>query len=509
MYHAIILTDITDSILGGIALGAYKCAHVLRKNGFSCLVINHLSTWSTVELKSLLNDAIGPETYLLGISSTFLRGAIYDSDGLVMDTTNLINSFFPQGNEFEREILSHIRDKNPKIKVCIGGPQVDMHARNTHIDYILMGYSEISIVNLMRHLVYGESLERSFRDIWGKIVIDDRKAESYDFTNSTMEWLEEDVVNHQVLPFEVARGCIFKCKFCSYPMNGKQQLDFVRHTDLLAEELQRNYDQFGITRYLIVDDTFNDHNEKLNAIREMVRSLDFQPIFWAYNRLDLICTRPETLGILYDIGLRGMYFGIETLHSTTGRIIGKGFDRNKQIEMMHHIKDHYPEISMHGSFITGLPHEPIESVQTTFDQIHSRHIPVHSWMIRPLSIYRRNDLAFTSEIIQDPTKFGYEILEDRSVNSRHLYWRNEHMDLDQARQMTADFMSKSKTMPEYFLSAEASMALSSIGLDFDNLRRTAWKDVDYHDIRSNHKAKFEKEYRKRLHELVRHRSTSK
>jgi radical SAM superfamily enzyme YgiQ (UPF0313 family) len=30
----------------------------------------------------------------------------------------------------------------------------------------------------------------------------------------------------KVLPIEIARGCIFKCKFCSYPLNGKQNLDF-------------------------------------------------------------------------------------------------------------------------------------------------------------------------------------------------------------------------------------------------------------------------------------------
>jgi radical SAM superfamily enzyme YgiQ (UPF0313 family) len=52
-----------------------------------------------------------------------------------------------------------------------------------------------------------------------------------------MSWLPTDVVNQQVLPLEVARGCIFRCKFCAYPMNGKQQLDFVRSESQLMYEL--------------------------------------------------------------------------------------------------------------------------------------------------------------------------------------------------------------------------------------------------------------------------------
>jgi hypothetical protein len=504
MYDAIIFSDVTDPIVTSLSLGPYKCAHVLRQVGYSCLVINHLSTWSQDELCDLLDDAIGQNTRLVGFSTTFMNLFVNDAEGFQISTEDIgQSSVFPQGPEFEAEIMAHMRDLNPGIKTMVGGTKTGPNYSNRNIDYVLLGYSEISVVNLMRHLDLGEPLNKAVRNVWGRWIVDDRFAKDYDFPTCTMQWLPEDVINHRVLPLEIARGCIFRCKFCSYPMNGKQQLDFVRTPDTLYQELNENYQRYGIRHYIIVDDTFNDHIEKLESLLSMVERLDFQPVFWAYHRLDLICTRPETLDLLYRIGVRSMYFGIETLHQPTGRTIGKGFDRNKQIEMMQHMKSRYPEISQHGSFIVGLPYEPVDSIQRTYEQIMSQHIPLDSWIFQELKIYLPEDNAFNSEITLTPEKFGYENLGIADSKGRYINWRNEHMDHDTAMRISREYMAASHQASHFRVSGHTAMYLTTMNIDFDQSRQTSHYSMDWHGIRTKIKPVFDQCYRTELINHVR------
>jgi len=504
MYDAIIFSDVTDPIVTSLSLGPYKCAHVLRQVGYSCLVINHLSTWNRQELCALLDDAISDQTLLVGFSTTFMNSFCKDEQGLIISTEDIgQSSVFPQGPEFEADIMNHMLKLNPKIKTMVGGTKTGPNYQNRNIDYVLLGYSEISVVNLMRHLDQGEPLNRAVRNVWGRWVIDDRFAKDYNFPACTMQWLPEDVINHRVLPLEIARGCIFRCKFCSYPMNGKQQLDFVRTPDVLFQELQQNYQRYGIRHYIIVDDTFNDHIEKLESLLSMVERLDFQPVFWAYHRLDLICTRPETLDLLYRIGVRSMYFGIETLHQPTGRTIGKGFDRNKQIDMMQHMKAHYPDISQHGSFIVGLPYEPVASIQHTCEQIMSQHIPLDSWDFKALRIYLPEDNAFNSEISLNPERFGYENLGIADSQGRYIDWRNEHLEYDTAAQISDEFMAASHNMDHYRVSGHTAMYLTTMHVDFDQSRRTSFNQMDWHYLRTQVKPEFDRQYRLKLADIVR------
>lgn len=504
MFNAIIFTDQTNNITSTPPLGAYKCAHVLRKNGYSCLVVNNLSDYTYSDLEELINVAVGDNTTLIGFSSTFLKSIeIVKTPGEptppYLPLPNGV--IFPQGQEFENKVINLLKTKNPKIKTVVGGAKASLSYSNKNIDYISTGYSEVSIVNLMNHLTRGDALDHSYKHVLGRVIIDDRYAKTYNFANEDMYWTDTDIVNYKMLPIEIGRGCIFKCKFCSYPMNGKQVLDFVKHPDILYNELKYNYENFGITHYMIVDDTFNDHNEKLRSILSVIEKLDFQPIFWAYHRLDLICTRPETLDLLYKIGIRGMYFGIETLNLKTGRIIGKGFDRNKQIDMLRRIRSQYPDVSLHGSFIVGLPEESKESLELTFQQLIDGTIPLHSWRFSALYIKQVDDINFNSELSLDYAKFGYESL-GLVAGTDNIRWKNNFMTTEESVEMTDRFMDQSRTSERFKLSAWDAMELSGMGMDYDQLVATSWKDMPYHQIEYQIRPTFITEYKAKLLNLI-------
>lgn len=511
MYDAIIFTDKTHNITSTLPLGAYKCAHSLRKHGYSCLVVNNLSEYTYKEFEQLIDVAVNENTKLVGFSTSFLQSVeIVKKSGEPTPPYLPLKDgvLLPQGKETENKLFELLKSKSPKIKTVVGGCQISLSYSNKNVDYICTGFSEVSIVNLMDHLTKGAELNQSYRHVLGRTVIDDRYAKAYNFASEDMRWQATDVVNYKMLPIEIGRGCIFKCKFCSFPMNGKQVLDFVKHADILYNELKYNYEKFGITHYMIVDDTFNDHNEKLKSIQSVVKKLNFQPVFWAYLRLDLICTRPETLDILYDIGLRAMYFGIETLNLKTGRIIGKGFDRNKQIEMMHRIRDRYPDVAMHGSFIVGLPEESKESAELTSQQLIDGTIPLHSWYFNALYIKEVDMINFNSDISLDYQKYGYEKV-GMLPGTDYLRWKSKYMTVEEAFEMMHRFNAQARDLDRFKISAWDAMELSNFGLEFNQLSQTPWKNIPWHELEHQYRPKFLKNYKEQLINLILEEKTAR
>jgi hypothetical protein len=501
MYDSIIFTDLTDNIVASKPIGAYKCAQVLRENNYSCLVVDNFHFFDQEELLKLLDLTFSGQTKFVGFSNTFFLNSDVEKnpDGSTPPYTNLSNGvMFPQGKRVEDLIINELKKRNPNVKIVVGGAKTKLNEQNKNIDYVCLGYSEASILNLMNHLTNGEELRHAVKNVWGRIIIDDRKAESYDFVNGNMNWLPTDVVNQTVLPMEVARGCIFRCKFCAFPMNGKQQLDFVRNESNLIYEMEKNYEEYGIYRYIIVDDTFNDNDHKLDLLLHGIKRLKFQPEFWAYTRLDLISRNAEVnFQKLYDIGLRATFFGIETLHEPTGKIIGKGYNRRKQIEAVQHIRAKYgDQVSMHGAFITGLPEETEESCAKTNDLLISQELPLHSWYWNGLRITKNDILPWNSEIGLDYKKFGYnEIPND--IPADHIEWDNGFTTSLRSAKLASDLNRMSEESGVLKMRNIFSWAILPLGYDRQKMINMPYTAIDFHDIETR-KLKFVEDYKRKL-----------
>lgn len=503
MYDAIIFTDITDPIISAISIGAYKMASTLRKNGYSCLVVNNISSFSVDEICTLIDVSVGSNTSLVGFSLTFMGnlGIIPTPD----NRESLIrtrNSVLPQGIEFENLVISKLKEKNDNIKIVVGGSTVTRNFSNKNIDYVCLGFGEVSIVNLMSHLRTGSILHNSTKNIWGRIIIEDSNEGTYEFSKDSFKWEYSDILNYKTLPIEIGRGCIFRCKFCSYPMNGRKNLDFVKDPELLYKELKDNFEQFGIKSYIIVDDTFNDHIEKLIMIREVIRRLNFTPVFWCYARLDLLCVHRETLDILYDIGVRAIFLGVETLNEKAGRAIGKGYSSDKQVDMIQYIKKRYPDVVLHCSFILGLPNEPLESFNKTFNLILNQEIPTDSWILTSLAIPKLGYAHYTSEMTRDYAKFGYEDI-GTPENYPFINWKNSHTDYKQVTSLSSSYMEQSRQSEYFKLSGDYAMYLINYGLDFSEIMKMARKDIDWNYIIETLRVNFLNEYKKLLLEYLR------
>ena len=436
MYDIVMFTGVREFeyYSSPLTIGAFKCAHELRLNGFSCLVVNHYHEFSITEILRLLDTAVGADTLFIGVSSTFMQDSARTSQD--MDQKNKKKTHHCRWHNdylFEQAIKHHVSKINPSTKMVIGGNLINKEFKSKVFDYAVVGYAETSIVDLAKFLKGTiDKLPHSYRNIYGGTIVDGSASNAnYLLKESTMEWLPEDVVTHTILPIEIGRGCIFKCAFCSYPMNGQKTIDYNKNVDQIITELQFNYDNYGIFKYNIVDDTFNDSIEKLEALAAKISKLSFQPEFWCYARLDLICTHPESLTLLYKIGIRSMFFGIETLDRKSGQAIGKGYSRAKQIAMIAHIRKTYPDIDLHGSFIIGTPYESIESINLTIQQLLTNEIQLTTWYVQGLSIDKNSKNG--DKISANYEDYGYTIDTDsideehNNIHNRSIYWKNEHL----------------------------------------------------------------------------------
>ena len=127
--------------------------------------------------------------------------------------------------------------------------------------------------------------------------------------------------------------------------------------ELIRDELINNYEKWGITNYLISDDTFNDSNEKLQILHDMIVALPFKLNFVCYLRLDLLYHFRDTqLEMLENMGLKSCHFGIESFNPPSAKFIGKGLGEDKSKEFLLFLKERWQnKISFICTFIVGLP----------------------------------------------------------------------------------------------------------------------------------------------------------
>ena len=209
----------------------------------------------------------------------------------------------------------------------------------------------------------------------------------------------------EVLGLEWGRGCQFRCRFCRYKSIGKEKNTYLRNPDIIRQDLILNYEKYGTTRYMYVDDTTNESIEKIESMVRVAQSLPFQVEWVGYGRLDLIGSNQSTINLLRDSGLRSMYFGIESFNREASKLVGKGWNGVHGKEFLLELKHHWRgEVNFHTSFIVGLNPETPEEIDDTLNWCLQNNMD--SWQFLPLSV-TSIPLLDSSEFDRRCAEFGY------------------------------------------------------------------------------------------------------
>jgi hopanoid biosynthesis associated radical SAM protein HpnJ len=166
-------------------------------------------------------------------------------------------------------------------------------------------------------------------------------------------------LRHPYLSFYTGRGCKSRCTFCLWPQTVGGHRYRTRSVGHVVEEVawaQRAFPQ--VKEFFFDDDTFTDDLPRTQAI---ARELGRLGVTWSCNAKANVPR--DTLKIMRDNGLRLLLVGYESGNQQILHNIKKGM----RVDVARAFTKHCHElgITIHGTFILGLPGETRETIEET------------------------------------------------------------------------------------------------------------------------------------------------
>lgn len=371
--------------------GSHRIASFLRQHNLDIEVVDFAPSWKFEEFKELIRSRMTSSLKFVGL------GAVFN-----MNTETLWRCF------------TWLKETYPDVLLVSGS--TDFY--NLHfipVDYMVVGYGELAILEILKGTAeYTEEVidkEGNTR----RTVHALKKYPAYPMRNLSVDYEKRDFMQpYELTTIETSRGCRFKCSFCTYSILGVKD-DHTRCQDDFRDNLMRNYDNFGIYRYSISDETFNDHSEKIIKYADAVESLPFKPNLGGYIRADLLHTRPQDIEHLARMQFNSHFYGIESFHRPSASAIGKGMDPAKIQQAILDTKDYLMKHNGYYrgtiSLIAGLPYETEETLN------ESKRWCVENWKtnhvtVNPLIIVSTHDNVKQSTLSTTYEKQGYTLIDE-------------------------------------------------------------------------------------------------
>lgn len=430
------------------SVGAYRIATALRRAGHEVEVIDYLSKWETMKTAGTPDpdvlfrylDKI-PNVEWWGFSGkfkpAFQKLRLNHAPGQ-KNSAAVEGHYTSLSMEYENRLVRYIRSRNGQI--VVGGPTTDsvkQYCDSRKVDILCEGYADVGVIAIHDHITKGNELKFILNEKGIKVVDCDIDYKDIDLNTIDTEYVDHDfIMEGDVFPIEVARGCIFQCAFCSFGHLGKKPGTYIRSKESIKKDIVDRYTKYKSTKFLFVDDTFNDSTEKMKLIKEIREETGIPFEFWSYARLDLLRAQPEMVDLIGEIGWTSFTFGIETFNKESGKAVGKGANPEKLQEFLINLRNRYPTHKFQVNIIIGLPADTEESARETAQWFVDNPSIATNVRIRELNIHnslKRN----VSRIGKDPEKFGYQIKPDIGYNSSVVYWVTEKgLTLTQAEKLS-------------------------------------------------------------------------
>jgi hypothetical protein len=435
-------------------LGPYRIASAVESKGYTTFVIDFAINFTPEEICQALRPHLDDETLWVGFSSTFF---------FTRSQTDKKDEMYYAPYQQIAHVIDFIKS-NSKAKIVYGGSKSAFYTEeDTDIDYFVLGYADVSVLALTDYLA-------------GKTTVDPgRVINSVNYPEPSMDSLSTKWKNHRVLPgealpIELARGCIFKCKFCSFPLIGKQKGTYLRDPVQVRDEIIEAWEAHGTTNYFVTDDTFNDDNDKIDQLHRVFTNLPFKPKFSAYLRIDLINKYPHQADLLTDMGLIGTFFGLETMQANSAKSIGKGLAPNKVKDRLYWLADRWKrKVNISAGFILGLPYDDIFYFDELAEWCLEKDNPLQHIEFYPLYLFNHkvpgDRKPYLSEFSLNPEIYGYHFPGLENYSNWKLPEQNLNFDI--CRDIASSY--NKLVAPRNKYAAFSMMLFLNVGVELEDL----------------------------------------
>jgi len=436
------------------ALWTHRVATFLRTNEWDAEVVDFTAFWKLEELQEFVHSRTTNKTVMFCFGTAFL------------------NPWSPYLNEF----ISWLKKEYPTIPIVIGGNNA-LTTPAGNIDYWVDSYGENAILALCKHLLgtLGAPLMRDPKFFGVKKVI--RGLDHYPSAP-----LDSYLVDYETRDFmmpwecpqiETARGCMFSCSYCNFPIIG-QTKDVSVSKEQFKLQMQTGFEKWGIVNWRVMDETFNDRPEKLQKYADAVDELGYNPWICGFARGDLVVKHKEHWDTYIRLGFLGHSMGIETFNHDAGKLVRKGMDPDKLqaglLDFQAYTDKHAPRrYRANIQMICGIPGETLESWHKSLEWLNThwarQSASAHILEVPDYDESLTNQSRFTKELVnngliklearQNP---GYEVSKDSNNNvvfksttprgggvgsTRNdiVIWKHSTMDWYQAESLVQKFYS--------------------------------------------------------------------
>ena len=319
----------------------------------------------------------------------------------------------PMANDYELAVLhtstpsfrsdvrvaEALRQANPRLRIGFVGahvavsPEAALRASDA-IDFVGRNEFDFTIQEVAQGRSLAEIDGLSFRS--GERIVHNRERatlEDMDRLPFVTEVYRRDLVVedyfigyllHPYVSLYTGRGCRSRCTFCLWPQTVGGHRYRTRSPEHVAEEIRRAKDYFPqVKEYFFDDDTFTDD---LPRAAQIARKLGQIGVTWSCNAKANVPY--ESLRIMRENGLRLLLVGYETGSQQILNNIRKG----TRVDVARRFTEdcHKLGITIHGTFIVGLPGETHGTIQETIR--FAREINPHTLQVSLAAPYPGTEL---------------------------------------------------------------------------------------------------------------------
>jgi radical SAM superfamily enzyme YgiQ (UPF0313 family) len=429
--------------------GAHRIATYLRNHGIDVEVVDFAPYWQLERLKEFTKRNVTSKTLFFGVSTIFNY------------TNTTIDNF-----------LKWLKKEYPYIKTIAGGQNV-LQTNLSNIDIWIDSYGEEAILAVAKSLSGNTPNGLIFSpEYFGtKKVI--KALHSYPAVNlgdySIIMEKRDHLEDWEWLFVELSRGCKFSCSFCNFPVLGVKG-DVSRSSDNFEYEMKYNFDNFGINRYYIVDETLNDRVEKITKFADVTEKLNFKTLFGGYVRADLL-GHQNMISELSRLNVIGQYYGIETFKKESGRVVGKGMCPEKIKSLILDTKQYFLKNNnlYRGTIglIVGLPYETKEDCDSNMRWLDENWIDqaLVPWALSVENFSKDDKGTYTnvSKMSQNLEKYGLRSIGTKEITNfknktrnwdyknvniafeEHL-WEHDDMNIFEAKEIVEKMRDRADTV---------------------------------------------------------------
>ncbi|UCD84970.1 MAG: cobalamin-dependent protein [Deltaproteobacteria bacterium] len=279
------------------------------------------------------------------------------------------------------QIAEIVKTANQKIKVVLGGSHATTHPQevigNPDVDFVVVGEGELVFNNLLKTIDEESDCSRVNGLVWknnGTITtnkkqdfiknLDEVPFPARELFPMTRYHSSAQLRGRRTLHLVTARGCPFRCSFCSSFLSSGRTLRHHSAERVIQEVkvLVYEYKADGIQFY---DEVFTVNRERVLAICDLLQKKNLKVPWSCFTRVDQVDR--ELLRRMKEAGCYQIFYGVETGIPRLLELLKKDIDIEQIKECFKLTKE--AGIEIHASLMLGLPTETVEESYQTFNFI--------------------------------------------------------------------------------------------------------------------------------------------